>query len=775
MVDQSKKKHPKKETGLIKVKFSIGAKLVSITTLVLFLALGTITAMVWVFMSIDVQQTAIASNADINKQSALSAETSFRATQTNISVLVNDLEKIAASEQTARDETAPDDAAAKRDAAQRGSAATKDAPTQNDSAAQTLDTTPSDSALSQNTRAQNLADFFFKQNPDIVAIAILKSPPSPLPENDDASSSPVTYLNLSFFQSRELSPSLVDSSLAAHFANNAVALSGDNVPDNAAGTAVGITLANVSPDFNGAPILAMGLPASSGAGAFALVFFSAEKLTEIFGTGANSSMLLDQNFDTLVHPDSEVMNEGANLRDDVTELLAKEEQQGFEAGSPWRPYAAFAKKVYEQARAFAQNLLFDINDWVNSYTDAGMFVERIEVKPRFIVASQNISLSYLSPSSPDYVVITTIPEKVVFEGINATTRRNLYLSLSVWFLGILIIWFFSKSISRPLKALKDAAEMIEDGQYHIDIKNKNRDETGVLTASVISMSHVLGNFEKFTNKVIARLSRKGKLEAGGTTKQATIFFSDIRAFTAISEKLSPEEIVEFLNDYMDRMVACVLLTGGTIDKFIGDAVMAHWGAVESAGSPEQDALNGVRAALMMRAALRSFNHSRGGDKKPIIKIGCGLNSGSVVTGQIGSDERLEFTVIGDAVSFADRTETFNKPFGTEILITENTWKLVGKYLIAEEMPPVTEKGQKVRMFAVINMKDSDEAKRILADLDAMPKTEHIINRHCVGIMGPRTLTQVRTFLGTPTPDLSKVNTDEEEKKYSVKKVIVDAQ
>jgi adenylate cyclase len=73
------------------------------------------------------------------------------------------------------------------------------------------------------------------------------------------------------------------------------------------------------------------------------------------------------------------------------------------------------------------------------------------------------------------------------------------------------------------------------------------------------------------------------------------------------------------------------------------------------------------------------------------------------------------------------------------------------------------------MFAVINMKESDEAKRMLADLDAMPKTEHIINRHSVGIMGPRTLAQVRTFLGIPTPDLSKVNTDEEEKKYSVKK------
>jgi adenylate cyclase len=267
----------------------------------------------------------------------------------------------------------------------------------------------------------------------------------------------------------------------------------------------------------------------------------------------------------------------------------------------------------------------------------------------------------------------------------------------------------------------------------------------------------------------------GKLAAGGTNKTATIFFSDIRSFTAISEKMEPAEVVEFINSYMERMVACVFLTGGTIDKFIGDAVMAHWGAVESNGSPELDALAAVKSALLMRASLRSLNQDRKSAGKPVIKIGCGINSGQVVAGQIGTDERMEYTVIGDTVTFADRTETLNKPFGTEILITEHTWKLCGSRLITKEMPSVasaagvTEKGKKVRMFAVINISDSQEAEDLLLASEKIPKTISSIARQCIGPDGPKTLAAVRTMLGIPAPDLSKVNTDEDERKYQVKK------
>ncbi|MDR2211594.1 MAG: adenylate/guanylate cyclase domain-containing protein, partial [Spirochaetaceae bacterium] len=239
---------------------------------------------------------------------------------------------------------------------------------------------------------------------------------------------------------------------------------------------------------------------------------------------------------------------------------------------------------------------------------------------------------------------------------------------------------------------------------------------------------------------------KGELALGGETKRVTVFFSDIRSFTAISEKLTPAEVVEFLNDYMTRMVDCVDKTGGVVDKFIGDAVMAVWGAPVSTGSPARDAFNCVKAGLMMRSALLHFNRGRGGDKQPRIRIGCGINTGDVVAGQIGSSRRMEYTVIGDAVNLASRTEALNKPLGTDILITENTYALIGKQLITEEMPPITVKGKEtpVRMFAVVNFRPTQ---------DFVPK--------------PSTLPELRRLLGIPAPDLGKADLNADEQKYKI--------
>jgi adenylate cyclase len=475
---------------------------------------------------------------------------------------------------------------------------------------------------------------------------------------------------------------------------------------------------NVTPSF-GVDMLEMLFPWKNGEIESAVsVFFSIEGLKEIFSDSVNHSFIINGTGDVLVDPDLMLVRAGVNLRN--------------------KP---FIKEILEGGSQNIQSAYED-EDGVN------------------LVAYQRLSLG-------NVVVVTVISSKEVFKGVVSTTWRNILLSVGVLLLSILFILLFARHLSKPLKELTKAAGLIESGFYHINILPKNKDEIGILSYSFNSMSRGLLSFEKFTNKSLANLARSGKLVTGGVDRKATMFFSDIRGFTAISEKLKPDEIVEFLNDYLDRMVACVNATGGVVDKFIGDAVMAHWGAVESSGSLKRDALNCVKAALMMRASLRSFNAGRGGDKKPVIKIGCGINSGSLVAGQIGSDQRLEYTVIGDTVSFADRVETFNKPFGTEILISESTWKLCGEFLITEEMPSVMEKGRKVRVFAVINTEDPDEVDDMLKLLDAMPKNVRRITRQCIGASGPQTLADVRTMLGIATPDLSKVNTDEEEKKYNI--------
>jgi adenylate cyclase len=257
---------------------------------------------------------------------------------------------------------------------------------------------------------------------------------------------------------------------------------------------------------------------------------------------------------------------------------------------------------------------------------------------------------------------------------------------------------------------------------------------------------------------------RGEIKPGGQPKHATIFFSDIRSFTEKSENFTREfgeaasdRIVHWLNEYFTRMVDCVEKTGGVVDKFIGDAVMAHWGTAYTAGSPEQDAFNGVKAALMMRYVLLDMNRDRTDNDpgNPPIRIGCGINSGVVTAGQIGSEQRMEYTVIGDPVNLASRTEALNKPLGTDILITEDTWELAGEHFVTEEMPPVTVKGKAkpVRLFAVIRLKKGEEWG---AGSEVLGKRDE-----------PETLAELRELLGIQPPDLNTVDTNAEEKKYKI--------
>ena len=349
----------------------------------------------------------------------------------------------------------------------------------------------------------------------------------------------------------------------------------------------------------------------------------------------------------------------------------------------------------------------------------------------------------------DLFAITTISERSVYAVINRTTYRIILFSLAVLFIAIILIRIFSNGITNPIKELVGAAGQIEKGEFELSIKPRTRDEIGLLTESFVQMGKGLSereklmvSFSKFTNKTIAQKAARGELTLGGENRNATIFFSDIRSFTAMSEKMQPNEVVEFLNVYMTKMVDCINKTGGVVDKYIGDAIMAVWGASESSGSPASDALNAVTAALMMRVELFKFNKERAAAGLPPVKIGCGINSGPVVAGQIGSEERMEYTVIGDAVNLASRTEALNKPFATDVLITENTYNLIKDKIVVQEMPGVHVKGKTdaIKMFAVINL---------------------------AGRGKPETIDDVRKIIGATAPDLAKVNTDDEEKKYKI--------
>jgi adenylate cyclase len=332
-----------------------------------------------------------------------------------------------------------------------------------------------------------------------------------------------------------------------------------------------ILIRNGTPVFD-IPLLALFFPRQGSAAegqTGAAVFFSSENLTETFGTGTNSTYMINDAADILVHPNSELVTAGVNMGN-----------------------REFIRALRESPTTSLQSL----------YTD--------EDGTRLFAAFTKLTVG-------NAAVITNIEYNKVFEGIAATTRRNIYLTIAVLFVAAIFIWLFSKTISRPMKGLKAAAEHIEAGQFEIELEAKTKDEIGALTESFGKMSKALSIFGRFTNREIAVRAMRGDIKPGGLPKHATIFFSDIRAFTEKSENFTKEygdeasdKIVFWLNEYFTRMVECVEKTEGVVDKFIGDAVMAHWGTAYTAGSPEKDAFNCVKAALMMRAALLDMNKNR---------------------------------------------------------------------------------------------------------------------------------------------------------------------
>lgn len=175
---------------------------------------------------------------------------------------------------------------------------------------------------------------------------------------------------------------------------------------------------------------------------------------------------------------------------------------------------------------------------------------------------------------------------------------------------------------------------------------------------------------------------------GGEEKDVTILFCDIRRFTALAEELPATQVVELLNTFFSRMIQVILAHGGTVDKLMGDAVMALFGVPRAADS---DPLRAVRCALDMHQALAELNHERAIRKLPPIEMGIGINSGSVVAGNIGSIDRMEYTVIGDNVNIAARLQGIAE--AGETLISEATHTKVRHLVQARALKPAQLKGR----------------------------------------------------------------------------------
>ena len=706
--------------------FPLGVKLALIIGFIVLLSLSAVTFLTSFFISKDVKITAEENNLTINSRSASSVQNELTYIRSNVLQLL-DLINVSSGGKT--------------------------------------------SAMAKQAEA-----FFFERNQEIAEIIVFtqyKTSANLVIHN--------RLRNNRFFTSNEIDFSTTDAFLAENK---------DYLLRSCAGETIAL---NASPFFKN-EIMALLLPyREGGLEQSLLILFNLESISSILGTGTvNSSFMINDSADLLCHSESSRIIAGQNVKNH--QLISK-------------------MRETNQNNAETRQIVFNEKD------ENGK-------KIKYIGAYQKIGIADIS-------IITTIPLNIILEGVRTTRRNNLYLMGIVLCISIVFILIFSRfAISKPLRFLTASAEEIKLGNFNTPLismlNTKRRDEIGILNKSTQDEQDFLNTFARFTNRGVAKAIARKEIDFEPHLKDVSIFFSDIRGFTAISDGFknrfgeeSPREIIGFLNDYMSRMVNCVTISGGTIDKFEGDAIMAVWGILRDEdlsfeqlpdGNPEkqkkaeehrihvqQDAINAIRGTIAMRYALMQYNkdaeaftkaheHEAKAKYKPHIRIGCGINTGRATCGIMGSEDKMEYTAIGDSVNFASRTESSNKPCGTDILITQDTYDLLKKDFIkckennfslseanlvneiVVEMIPVEfeVKGKGAQHFyGVVNMPQFD-----IEEFFKTADKEFVLDEDCaraVGKNGPKTLNEMRNLLGIPIPEFGSVNLNEEENKIQVKK------
>lgn len=257
-----------------------------------------------------------------------------------------------------------------------------------------------------------------------------------------------------------------------------------------------------------------------------------------------------------------------------------------------------------------------------------------------------------------------------------------------------------KSVQEPINFLVEKMQKLAEGDFDVQTSVLFDDEIGRLKTNFNMMvgqlkerEEIKDTFGKYVSIEIARhLIENRKVDLGGENIVATILFSDIRNFTSMSERMSPEEVVSMLNTYFSYITRPIMEHRGVINKFIGDAVMAIFTPHLGSDNHVEDAIN---AALGMRQGLKELNES--GMLKYQVQFGVGLNSGALIAGNIGTEKRFEYTVIGDTVNVASRMESLSKPLGHDLILSQSTVELMSSEfksaLILEKSDPVQIKGK----------------------------------------------------------------------------------
>jgi adenylate cyclase len=273
-------------------------------------------------------------------------------------------------------------------------------------------------------------------------------------------------------------------------------------------------------------------------------------------------------------------------------------------------------------------------------------------------------------------IAVIIPEHDLLGSINRMMIYTSMIASVIFLIAFISVYFVTKQVTRPItKLVAETAkiknfELDEITGVHSDIK-----EVEMMNQALLSTVRGLQSFKKYVPADLVcqllKLGREAKL--GGENLELTILFSDIEGFTSLSENMQPQELMLHLSDYLSEMTRIITMKQGTIDKYIGDAVMAFWGAPLPV--PKAPYL-ACKAALACQHQIEILNRRWETEGKPPLNTRFGLHTGNTVVGNLGSDERMNYTIIGDSVNLASRLEGTNKLYGTHIIISEDTYRQV---------------------------------------------------------------------------------------------------
>lgn len=366
--------------------------------------------------------------------------------------------------------------------------------------------------------------------------------------------------------------------------------------------------------------------------------------------------------------------------------------------------------------AFEPRPLYEVFDpklWHANYADGAFFKDKIVMVGPSAQVMHDVVDTPLSPNTLGPVVhLQAMAAALGHEFLRPTPPK---VELGLVGAAGLVAWSLVAFLRRPLLCV---GALIVIMAIYLGTARLFYDKTGlllltvpVLAALLLSGSFSLGfeyaleRLEKVrTRRTLERYVSKNLVREilenpdsyystlRGVRVPVTILFSDLIGFTTLAEKADPEALVAQLNEYLTRMTSVIFSNGGTLDKFIGDAIMAVWGNVRSLGTA-QDAKNSARAALAMRRELRQLNQKWRGEGRMGLGMGIGVNQGEVIVGNIGSQERMDPTVIGDSVNLASRLEGLTRIYGVDILVGPSAAELVRDEVYLRSVARVQVKGK----------------------------------------------------------------------------------